>query len=150
MTNYIEQFANAFETAQRGNGDKYIKLKDNAPEWARDIVQGAHDGAFPCDWRYERLEMLAYGIANYGDGLDIDPMEWADSAADVYNRELLNWVRDVSHAVYCIEDARNEWGYDGANGFLEWVRAGQVYMLNRMAHYVIDELRELSEQTEAA
>lgn len=151
MTNYIEQFANAFEVCTRDNGSKFVALKDDAPEWAAKIVQGAHDGAMPCDWRYSRLDMLAHDLLNANSqDYELDTMEWADSVADVYNHHLLNWAANVSYAVDCIEDARTEWGYDGANGFLEWARAGQIYMLVRMAEYVEFELRELSEQTEAA
>jgi hypothetical protein len=151
MANYTEQFASAFEVRTRDDGSKFVALKDDAPEWASNIVYSAHDGAMPCDWRYSKIDMLAHDLLDaFANDYEFDAIEWADNTADIYNHHLLNWVAGVSYAVDAVEDARAEWGADGANGFLEWVRAGQVYMLHQMACFVEYELRELSEQIEAA
>jgi hypothetical protein len=132
-------FANAFESRTRADGSTSWTTRDDAPEWVSDIVRDAHDGAFPCDWRYDKIADLAHDVGQAADPDDIDAMEWADRAADVYNADMIRWL-SIAGAVDACDAAANEWGMD-TKGVLETIMAGQCYMLHEMACRVLYALR---------
>jgi hypothetical protein len=132
-------FANAFEPRTRADGSTFWTTRDDAPEWVSDIVRDAHDGFFPCDWRYDKISDLAHDIGQAADPDDIDAMEWADRAADVYNADLIRWL-SIAGAVDACDAAANEWGMD-AKGVLESIMSGQCYMLHEIACRVLYALR---------
>lgn len=98
-------FANAFTTSHRPDGEMFVRLIDDAPDWMGDAVRNAHDGELPDDWRYATCSALVDRIADDAEGGtrrdDIDTGEMADGLADAYNNALLDWLRaDLSRASY--------------------------------------------------
>jgi hypothetical protein len=133
-------FANAFEPRTRDDGSTFWTTRDDAPEWVSDIVRDAHDGAFPCDWRYDKIADLAHDIGQAADPDDIDATEWADRAADVYNADLIRWL-SIAGAVDAVDMAAEEWGMD-TRGVMQSIVTGQCYMLYQIASGVLYALRE--------
>ena len=141
MQNPLQVFANAFEFRTRDNGSTFWTTRDDAPEWVSDIVRDAHAGAMPCDWRYDKIADLAHDIGQAADPDDIDAMEWADRAADVYTSDLLKWLSGVTYALESVDDATTEWGMD-TRGVVEMIMGGQCYMLHEIACRVLHALRQ--------
>jgi hypothetical protein len=151
MTNYTQQFADAFEARFRSNGEKFVTLRDDAPAWATDIAYAAHDGSWLCDWRMWKLSILADDMAREEAlGAEFEVFEWADNAADIYNAELTKWLASSLRNVEYVEDARNELDFDNTSDILGMIRVGQVYALEQMALCVIHKLEMLKEESEAA
>lgn len=78
--------AAAFETRTRTNGDSFVCLKDDSPEWMTDIVRAAHDGSLPDDWTYQAVRECVDLLADGADPDDTAP------EPDVYTSELLKWA----------------------------------------------------------
>ena len=140
MENPLHVFAAAFESRTRDDGSVFWTTRDDAPEWVSDIVRDAHDGAFPCDWRYDKISDLAHELGQVSDPDDIDATEWADRAADVYTGDLIRWL-SIAGAVDAVDMAADEWGMD-TRGVLQSIMAGQCYMLHEIASGVLYALRE--------
>ena len=137
-------FANAFEPRTRDDGSTFWACRDDAPEWVSDIVRDAHDGAFPCDWRYDKIADLAHDIGQITDPDDIDAWEWAEQAADVYTARLIAWL-SIPGAVDAVDTAADEWlrGSRGEDAALVMrLQSGQIYMLHDIACGVLYALRE--------
>ena len=101
-------FAAAFETRERPDGESFVRLTDDAPQWMRDAVQGAHWPAAPCDWIYEACRHAIDYIAECGpddDCTDGDSAhDWADGYVDVYYHKLATWLAEAPGAWdYCDE-----------------------------------------------
>ena len=148
MKTPVDTFAAAFAHSTRPDGSTYWHCNDDAPEWVRDIVHAAHDGAWPCDWRYDRLASLARDLAGAPDLEDFDVHEWADGAVDVYNGRLAQWLADTSGAADAVEMAQDEWGMDTKNVF-EMLQMGQLHMLHAMGSGVVSALVDQMAETDA-
>lgn len=133
-------FANAFEPRTRDDGSTFWAIRGDAPEWVRDIVFDAHDGAFPNDWRYDKIADLAHDIGQVSDPDDIDAVQWADGAVDVYNADLIQWL-SIAGAVDACDAAADEWGVED-NSVIVRIQAGQAHMLHDIASRVLYALRE--------
>jgi hypothetical protein len=96
----------AFETRTRDNGETFVALTDDAPEWLRDAVYDAHGGLLPDDWTYAACSNLLDLLAECDD-VDADP--YFDDDVDVYTSDLLDWAR--SHTSD-IDDVLAEWRPD--------------------------------------
>lgn len=104
---------NAFETAKRASGEEYQRLKEDAPQWMKDVCREAHQdgsagGMLPDDYRYAFIVECLGAIAG---AEDVD--EAQDSLeADIYTSELTGWLHshNARHG-YC-DDAIAEWGIE--------------------------------------
>lgn len=115
-----------FETGKREGRDEhvdayFVRLKEGAPEWLRDLVHDAHGDLLPDDWRYSCIRSALDSIA---DGND-DAGEFADSEADVYNAPLTAWLSsNLSRGGY-VDEAIEEFGYPGDRGIFGAIAMGQ-------------------------
>ena len=55
-----------FELRERDNGDSFVTLADNAPEWLTDLVRDAHGDMMPDDWRWSAIRSAVDFIADIG------------------------------------------------------------------------------------
>ena len=116
-----EEIRTAFESRQRDNGNRFVALADNAPDWVQDMVQNAHGGMLPDDWKYECIRAAVESIA---DGI-YDPHEFADGYVDAYTSDLTAWYGShVARQAYC-EDAAEELGIAPDASIEERMRLGQ-------------------------
>jgi hypothetical protein len=61
------------EPALRDENDpesSFIRLRDGAPEWVRDLVHAAHGEFLPDDWRYDKIQEALLFIAENEDAED--------------------------------------------------------------------------------
>lgn len=123
-----------FETATRhADGTKFVRTKEDAPEWVGDLVHEAHGRDFlPDDWRYSTIRDALAFIADADDPED-GSGEFADSAVDVYTAARIAWLgSNISRAFYC-DDAVSEYGEPvgiiDAIGYGQYREADEVYTL---------------------
>lgn len=122
---------NYFETKQRDNGETFVCLKDNRPQWLQDAVREAHDDEFPNDWRYAMCRQIAGAI---DDGLTEDyTSEFADGAVDIYNSDRVRWLADDHTRTAYVDEARNEGLMNFEADILEQIGVGQYVCIERMA-----------------
>lgn len=105
------ELAAAFETAHRGNGTEFDRLRHDCPAWidgdGADLARSFHaavDGAdhrMPCDYLYSIARRAADWIADSGyrsaDDCRDNIGEFADVAADHSISRLFSWMADSSY-----------------------------------------------------
>ena len=75
-------------------------LTDDAPEWLRGAVQGAHGELMPDDWTFDRCRGACLAIdESIKHQSTFDPYEYADRVTDVYHRGLAGWYASVGWKV---------------------------------------------------
>jgi hypothetical protein len=91
--------ASNFERKERAQGESYITLKDDHPEWLKDAVHEAHHDTLPNDWIYEECH-AAVEAFDTGCLLDEDAVhQYVDGRVDTYTRDLYQWAAD-----FCLTD----------------------------------------------
>lgn len=144
--------AGAFVTAKRDDGQAFDKLRDDAPEWCRDAVREAHDDELPDDWRFTTCRALADALLehveyNGGEIGDDWQHEAVDGQVDVYNSDLLDWIRVGTRYAY-VDDAKAEFGNDADQDFMKSVATAQYYAISQMAGILERAVREAAEEIE--
>jgi hypothetical protein len=103
------EMSRAFEGAVRPtSGEKFRKLKDDAPGWMTTVCRKAHDDAqmLPDDTRYEFIEQAVDALAEHED---------ADAARDslepdAYTSHLTGWLHSLNSRVYYVGEVMQEYG----------------------------------------
>lgn len=113
----------AFVWAERPEGGKYLKLRDDARTWIHDLVRDAHDGMLPDDWRYSCIKSALAAIAT-ADDPDEYADEFADGFVDTSNGELIEWLGSHVERPGYVDEARQTWG-ESAEHVLDDIRRGQ-------------------------
>lgn len=150
IENIAEQFAGFFETRERDNGEEFVTLKDDAPEWATDIVREAHGGMMPDDTRYKMIRECADDLTGR------DPENWeeetheiADNLVSVYNGDRLNWIFSHLNRAEYVDRARDEGLMSSENDLFEQFGIGQYCEYLEILDVLIRRLQERAEELEA-
>jgi hypothetical protein len=103
------EMSEAFETPVRPtNGEKFRKLKDNAPTWMTTVCRKAHDDGniLADDWRYVLIEQAVDALAAYDDADDAR----SSLEPDIYISDLTAWLDSLSSRVEYLSEALTEYG----------------------------------------
>jgi hypothetical protein len=84
-----------FVTRTRDNGDKFVTLTDDAPEWLADAVREAHQGDLPDDWIYTECRAACDAIDDGSIASEDDIHAHADSRVEIYTAKLARWYADM-------------------------------------------------------
>jgi len=131
------ELAEAFMEDTRGDGSKFVRLRDGHPEWMRDAVRAAHDGSAPNDRHYKAARDVAeylsgcdFGVSD-DDFADYDPdvceacASAAESLTDVYTSHLISWLAETPGALDACDEVAEE-GVVAPESDLETrIRSGQ-------------------------
>lgn len=147
-TTSIQQLAaeayDCFTTSTRDNGDVYFVLKDGSPEWVKDLVYAAHGGDFlPDDYRYR----WTYGALEFiqdSDDPENDQAEFSDLAVDIYTGDRLAWLASNLNRPGYVDEAVNEFGYDGKEGIIGAIGIGQYAEASEVYGLVLKALEDVS------
>lgn len=93
-----------FYSDTRDDGASFVALKNEAPEWLRDIVYEAHADFGPDDFRYDVIQD-AFGAIHDADPSYLDDLdhEFSDNV-DVYTGQLTAWLAsNINRLAYCDE-----------------------------------------------
>ena len=102
------------------------------------------------DYTVEFLEAVEYAdtVSELEDRLN----ELADQQVDIYNSDLIDWLRKEDDAIWTIEEALSEFGTpegsDGKADFYAIIRQGQYKFYSDIFYQMLDEYRELLEAAE--
>ncbi len=129
--------AGAHFTTTRGD-ETIVTLRDDAPDWVRNLVYRAHGDMLPDDYRYrwtrDALECIEESGEESRDDLDDYAGEFADTAVDVYTGARLAWLAShLSRPGYC-DEAADDLGADGLDtveriGLGQYVESREVFEL---------------------
>lgn len=136
-----QEYLQFFETKNGENGILTYTWKDGSPQELKDLIREAHGDMMPEDYKYawvvDSLQIIA-------DDRDEESIE-----ADIYNRDLLNWLSShLDRPGYCDQYAE-EFGVDSNNFSIINVISGGQYM-EKMEVYrsVLNSLEEILEEME--
>jgi hypothetical protein len=124
-----------FESVRRDESDEnssYVRLKEHAPDWVKEIVYTAHGDFLPDDWRYDKIQDALEYISDSDD--PEDSAEFADNAVDVYTGARFAWLSsNLNRAGYVDEGVENfghsDQGIVGEIGLGQYEEAGEIYGL---------------------
>jgi len=139
------EFSGYFETRIRDNGDKFICLQDNAPDWAQDVCREAHDspiaGLFmPDDYRYELINICLEKIAECDSEDELNDAPY-NIEAPVYTYDLLQWLASDIHRPSFVDAHREEMGTTN-NDIMGQIRDGYWMELQEVFVLLISALRK--------
>ena len=84
-----------FTTIMRNDGSKAVVLTDDRPEWLHEAIRDVHGSDLPNDWIYRECRDACASIDDGALTDDDSVHEYADSAVDVYTRDLYQWSADM-------------------------------------------------------
>lgn len=96
---------------KRPNGEAYLFLKDESPQWMKDLIRAAHtdpssgDLMLADDWRYRFIDDVIDKIADSsGDAEEMDEEVRDCIEPDVYTNDLFSWASsNLLRRGYCNE-----------------------------------------------
>ena len=92
--------ANFFTSAKYENGDTFIKLKDDAPNWIKDAVYVAHDDMMPDDRIYDvacqAFHFIAESDDDEPDSASSPTPRWTSTRDDSRHGWRLTWPACLS------------------------------------------------------
>lgn len=103
-----------FETAYRrmaGDEVSYVRTREGAPEWVRDLCLEAHGEMLPDDWRYVRIRSALACLLETNDPEDA-AHEWADAECDIYTGQLGAWLMSNALRFNYVDNAVCDHEYD--------------------------------------
>jgi hypothetical protein len=111
-----------------------IGLRDDAPQWAIDVVRKAHGDMMPDDWRYHVIRAACEYLT---EDRDDDDHEFADGQVDVYTSDRTAWLASSLDRVAYVVDAAADFGAKAdpidaiAQG--QYAEASEILSLTRSA-----------------
>ena len=122
---------------------------DDIRDDLQSIVQEAHLGEFPNDWRFDTVHSIASTLAEMPDSEDWDvdnfrdeSHEVADSLVDVYTSDLLQWVAgNINRHQWDDSDIAN--GVEPHGDIAALVRLRQYEEIESMVHAVLLQIENL-------
>lgn len=137
------EFREYLTTSKRGEAEIWT-VRDNAPEWVRDVLYACHGGGtyLPDDWRYGFSAEAADALANCD-----DPDECDDQIeADVYTHDLLTWLASRNDRTTYVDDARADFG--SGESVVDDIQRGQWLEKREVLSQLKDALQELVDAEE--
>jgi len=151
-----------FETKRRAatrpgeEGDPFVSLTDDRPEWLHDAVREAHGGGsdLPNDWIYQECQAAAELCddrgaelaAEDGDGDVIH--EHADGRVDVYTRDRFQWAADLClSTVYALAEDEAE-GMPTGEALSDRIGVIQFYAIQSITRTIVDAWRKACEDAD--
>lgn len=133
-----EAISKAMEGKKRSDETEFVCLKDDSPEWMKDVIRTVHGDKLPDDTTYRFIEMAIDAIADCGDEDEIEERLF-ELEPDVYTSDLTEWLHARNDHVYYLTEALEE--YDLHDGF----QALSVAQAKHIQEVAFDTLRAIEE-----
>lgn len=168
ITTAAKEAASFFETARRATGDtatgpredgeEYVRLKDGAPEWVKELVHDAHKdgsewGMLPDDTRYEMIREAVQWIADSDDDRLEDLMSAFADEGSVYTGEQIAWLASRLDRYSYVDAWVEEYDYQGSDdrqsggggrpSVMEMIRGGMTQERAEVYDLVLQGLADL-------
>lgn len=136
-----------FQTGKRDNGDTFVSLKDDRPDWLQDAVRDAHSDMLPDDWVYAECEAACNAIDEGSLKDDDDLHEHADGRVDIYTRARFQWAADKCNSILFAEaEERAKDASDGSGDIAEQLRLIQYHAIAAIATTMLDAAKEAADE----
>lgn len=137
-----------FESRTRANGDKFLSLRDDHPEWMQQICFDAHKSPtigtiMPEDYRHEMINECLDIIAECTNEDQLENAKLDRLTAPDYTSDLIQWL--ASHnarAVFC-DESKQEIG--DAGDLIGQISDGYIYELREVFDLVVSALNRILE-----
>jgi hypothetical protein len=107
LKKYASKALKEFTSKKRANGESFWCLKDGKnKKWVQDMIQKAHCGMLPDDYKYQFAYESLLAIA------DTDNADDITLESDIYNSDLLQWVSSNLTRSEYVNEAVSEYGLD--------------------------------------
>lgn len=139
----------ALETRTRKDGATFVCLKDDAPEWASEVVHKAHGDEGPNDATYKFIERVA-GAIHDAEAEDEDSANEAvyEIESDPYTAHLTAWLAENVYHVYYLTEVLEEFGGDIKDGF-QLLGFAQQKQIQEIGGLLVSALVELQEDQDS-
>jgi len=133
-----------FVLKERPNGEAFWAVKDDAPQWVRDLCFKAHDSGeiLPDDWRYRFVVESLETLSECEDPYDVYIETYTHSG------ELLNWFASSLARLQWVQEAVEEMDWEGGFDLLLALQAGQMMEKEHVFNIIRDELSRLVDEQE--
>ena len=136
-----------FEQKTRGEGEeatRFWTMTNQHPIWVKEMIHKAHEDMMPDDYKYEYVVDTLDALNE-----DRDPEEGAyEIEADVYNYDLITWLRSNLQRVGFVDEAVEQMGHSRDMGVMGDLMMGQVEEKRQVWQSVVESLRERLEEIE--
>lgn len=123
---------------KEGERQGIIVKADDAPEWVGDVVYSVHGSSLPDDWTYKAIKEAASAIEQDEDDPTVE--------ADIYTRDLLDWLTNASGAIDYCDEATSEYGE--RDSIIATIQQGQAYAYAAIVSATIAALNDAEEEEE--
>jgi hypothetical protein len=136
-----------FETRKRQDGEEFVTLKDDRPEWVHELARKAHGDMLPDDHRYEMIRYAVNAIAEAPeDSQGLDEIPYSDDGpVSVYTGDQLKWLASRADR-YSYVDQRIEDLGEHADSIMEDIRGGWASEWDETFQLVLQALTEHASQ----
>lgn len=134
-----------FEIRSRENGEQFTALRDEAPDWCREIVRKAFGGRLPDDRRYKTISSAIVAIAD-GWATDEEHHEWCDSQVDIYHSDRAMWLASDTWREIHVDHALDAGLIDETAGIFARLGAGQYMEAKEVFGILWSALRERADE----
>lgn len=138
-----DMYLNYLETAKKEDGTSYVRCKENAPVNLKVLIQEAHDGMLPDDYKYDFVETALQEIAGYDGDEDCIEDVANELEPDVYNSDLIKWFGSHHSRWEYVNEAVELWGH--ADDIIEDIKNGQLMEMQEVFYSVLESLRKIIE-----
>lgn len=143
-----------FATGKRGgaDGESFVSLKDERPDWLHDAVREIHQGDLPNDWIYAECEAAC-------DSIDCEILtdedsvhEYADGRVDIYTRAIYQWAADMANSSTFsqAEEDVSDMGMESSTSLEKRIQAIQYCAVARIARAMMTAAEEASAEKTSA
>lgn len=143
---FAKALSAALVTEQRDNGETFVKLKEDHPEWMTTVVREAHsDGAMlPDDKRYSMIRECVGALHERADWDDLH--EAIEGLVDIPNMDRAKWLAShLDRAGYC-DEGIEEGGFSNKTSIWDILGEGQYREYREIMNSLVDSFAELEEQ----
>jgi hypothetical protein len=134
-----------FTTDTRDDGTKFVKTRDEQPQWLEDLIFTAHGDMLPDDWRYSFIRDALSTISDASEGSDSQEVCDEYSEPDIYTNELTSWLGSRNDRYgYCDEAVEDLGAHDV--GTIERIGLGQMMEKREVFYSVAQSLAERAEE----
>lgn len=136
---------------KRPNGEVFYKFNEETEfkehwEKIKDIL--FNSGFEIKDFYYNTLDSAFNDLADYykynelGEDVDLDELE---IEADIYTRDLINWLNEDLNNIYLVDDALKELGNNNLIGAMQYAQVQEKENVYLMALEIVNYLKGVDE-----
>ena len=140
-----KELAASLVTGKRDNGDSYVHLADDRPQWMQDVIRKAHGDAMPDDTIYAIVGTVAETLAGMDEGTRANAQDAISGIeADVYTHNLTEWLHARADHVYYLTEALEQ--FEPKDGF-QLLAMAQKLQIEEIGNRLANALAETGRQT---